>query len=433
MESQFQLPSSRKITVANALRKTKFSLVPSSHWLSLGYDIEYIRVLERFQHSLIDCIRRPRRSVQLQPVDEGGNWLFGVQILHDSQLMGLWKYLAIAILSRDDCYIDTLNITNVQLDATVMGKLAESLKQRNLKKLILGNNSFGGGEGLLFAADVMRENVNMKSLELHFNIIDDLDATLRLAEVLGGIPHFESLNLRYCEFGNDPLILSSLASACNSVKFLDVRNTNVGSQGATILAQYVASNPSSLETINLCNNEFNDEDALLFADALRKNKNLKLMYLSNNNIFEQGRRALLSAIFDNSSLNSVYESNHTCELNFDGLNNLHQEMMLINNFTDAETNRKRKIVTALHDATDDNSYFNVSDDVPIEFMPDVLELMQYGVRKYRNSSLLYNQCFNLMFGVLRIWKMPLLYSFLKGDSSLVIPRGRKDFVPNLYP
>lgn len=102
----------------------------------------------------------------------------------------------------------------------------------------------------MFAADVMRENVNMKSLELHFNIIDDLDATLRLAEVLGGIPHFESLNLRYCEFGNDPLILSSLASACNSVKFLDVRNTNVGSQGATILAQYVASNPSSLETIN---------------------------------------------------------------------------------------------------------------------------------------------------------------------------------------
>jgi len=141
--------------------------------------------------------------------------------------------------------------------------------------------------------------------------------------------------------------------------------------------------------------------------------------------------ALLKCIFDASSLDALVDSNHTCEVIFDKMHTVHDMVMLINNFTMRSTNRKRKIVFAMHDALIvggrscngggvgrgnsvndkvNNDYFKSLESVPVQLASDVLGLVQFGPLRYMSSRLMYNHSFTLTFEIMRRW----LCGFLGG-------------------
>jgi len=66
--------------------------------------------------------------------------------------------------------------------------------------------------------------------------------------------------------------------------------------------------------LDLSGNNFNDGDALLIAAALRTNDRLKSLDLEGNDLTEEGVNALEGAIRDETSLNALSDSNHSCRI-----------------------------------------------------------------------------------------------------------------------
>ena len=92
-----------------------------------------------------------------------------------------------------------------------------------------------------------------------------------------------------------------------------LQGNGLSSREATIVAECLESNPT-LATLVLDYNCFDDADAAILANSLSSNTSLKALHFGRNNIKEEGRLALLRAIFDVSSLASCAASNHTCKL-----------------------------------------------------------------------------------------------------------------------
>ena len=146
----------------------------------------------------------------------------------------------------------------------------------------------------------------------------------------------------------------------------------------------------------MCNNDFNDDDALLISQALKKNTNLSTLALRQNKFTSVGVKALLTSLFDGASLNAISESNHTCDLRvFDFADPIQELLSSLNN----ELDRTSKILIALHDK---ESLLGYLANVPVELMPDVLAFIQ----RERDQSL----SISMMYVAMRWWNMPSLYS-----------------------
>jgi Ran GTPase-activating protein (RanGAP) involved in mRNA processing and transport len=116
------------------------------------------------------------------------------------------------------------------------------------------------------------------------------------------------LHLTHCDLGSNPAILSVILQS--DVKSINLNNTNIDSLGAIRIAEYLESDPP-IWSIDLDHNRLNDDDAMLISQALKRNTHLDTINLLSNNITSVGVKALLTCVFDSSSLNAISESNHT--------------------------------------------------------------------------------------------------------------------------
>ena len=167
--------------------------------------------------------------------------------------------------------------------------------------------------------------------------------------------------------------------------------------------------------------------------------------LRDNYITEEGEKALLNALFDRTSMDSIVESNHTCvAYTFDPEPSIiaqrppiETEVLDINHgdFTIGQKIRK-KVVLALCGVDgslfDHLSHFN---DLPLQLMPRVLELIQKHsearTREFRNMPVpnevldllsvsfeqyqrkqLEKDALSRLFHTLRGWELPLLFENL---------------------
>jgi hypothetical protein len=116
--------------------------------------------------------------------------------------------------------------------------------------------------------------------------------------------------LQDCELGSSPEILSVILQS--DVKNIYLEYNNIDSLGAVTIAQYLEGNPL-IQRIDLDHNRLNDDDAIIISKALKRNTNMRHLILEWNNITSIGVKALLTCVFDSSSLNAISESNHTLE------------------------------------------------------------------------------------------------------------------------
>jgi Ran GTPase-activating protein (RanGAP) involved in mRNA processing and transport len=114
--------------------------------------------------------------------------------------------------------------------------------------------------------------------------------------------------LSHCNLGSSPEVLSVLLQA--DVNRIILEHNNIDSLGAVTIAKYLENNPP-IWNINLNHNRFSDDDAILISQALKRNTNLVQIDIVANNLTSVGVKALLTCVVDNSSLNTISESNHT--------------------------------------------------------------------------------------------------------------------------
>ena len=120
----------------------------------------------------------------------------------------------------------------------------------------------------------------------------------------------EHLAIIHCDIGSNLEIL--LAILHSDVKCICLDNNNIDSLGAVKITEYLEGDPP-IEEFSLDHNRLNDDDAILISQALKRNTNLRNLELKGNKFTSIGVRALLTCVFDSSSLTSISESNHTME------------------------------------------------------------------------------------------------------------------------
>jgi hypothetical protein len=255
--------------------------------------------------------------------------------------------------------------------------------------------------GIISLSELVDVSSKLNMLFLHHNRIDNIESARCLSRSLKSHTRINHLDLSHCDLGSTPEILLIILQS--DVSSINLDNNNIDSLGAVKIAEYLESNPS-IKYLSLENNRLNDDDAILISQELKRNTNLQGLYLQTNNFTSNGVKALLTCVFDSSSLNAISESNHTLggmNMFLKGNNETNDrlqdciDMLLQLDWTD-------KIVLALQDK---DSLLKYLANVPVKLMPEVLAFFHGRVADEHKHKQL-----NILYSTMRWWNMPLLYS-----------------------
>jgi hypothetical protein len=261
------------------------------------------------------------------------------------------------------------------------------------------------GEGILCLSKLVDVSSNLQNFFLHHNRIDNIESARRLSRSLKSHASIHELHLTHCDLGSSPEIL--LVVLQSEVIYINLNYNNIDSLGAVKIAEYLEGDPP-IEKISLNHNRLNDDDAELISQALKRNMTLTFLNLVRNNFTSFGVKALLTCVFDSSSLNALSESNHTLKemkvfsmWETNNLNHYINKLLCIDKLLNLD--RKQKITLALQDK---DSLLQYLANIPVEVIPEVLAYSQQDGNEHQHRHL------NIVYSTMRWWNMPLLYSHI---------------------
>jgi hypothetical protein len=338
---------------------------------------------------------------------------------HDPSFDEYWKEFFTSLENADKAAtkITNINISKIEMTKDVVDQLVRFLRgQTSTLKFITFNNTNLCREGLISLSMLVEQCPALEMLDLSHNPIDDMNAANCLLRALRSHPRIRSLNLTYCNLGNNPEILSVILES--EVKDIDFGNNSIDSLGAVGIVECIESN-SHTERLYIGKNNLNDEDALAISRALKRNTTLTRLNLEKNNFTSIGVKTLFGSVFNNSSLNAISKCNHRCKIIVvNGKAKIQENFSSINTSLD----RTDKLLLALLDKESLREYLS---DVPIEFMPEVLAFLQRNnmiIPALQRSTSFHlgmtpSHTLNMVYSCMRWWNMPSLYSFYGNVSS----------------
>ena len=169
-----------------------------------------------------------------------------------------------------------------------------------LVKLNLSGNDIGsqGFESLVNALD----GGIIKHLDLDGCGIEDISP-------LGNVRlhHLEKITLNANRIHNIPPLENY-----TGLTSLSLYRNSIGIDGCRALAHLLLKEGSSLQTLNLNDNNVNDEGVEILVTSLKHNKKLNRLGLKKNiGITEKGSLAIMKLLIDISSIENTYNSNHS--------------------------------------------------------------------------------------------------------------------------
>ena len=336
-----------------------------------------------------------------------------------NQLSPHWMEFAAALsqfnpafhLLPDDC--DTsIAFPTVYLNNEITNSITEALVNKPFKRFSFGFKHCIFHGGMSTIAAMMDNNKCLKQLaffsidDIERNDIDVLAAAIRRHPALVEVYFSECFSnglggeMLASLLTNNDLKLERLDMSGNHLLGSQPSGLNVSEQ----LSNYLASNPR-LRHLDLEQNNLNDNDALLIANALRSNTTLRYLYLKGNHISKDGFDVLRRALYDESSLNSAADSNHTCS-------SMDTDHLGVNNRDVPEDNRAWKIYTILSKRNKTMSNVQHFGDIDIKLLPNVLEAVEKysllnGGNVYRANAL------SIVYEIMHRWdKVSPLYKTL---------------------
>lgn len=320
-------------------------------------------------------------------------------------------------------------ISNIQVPKDLRDLLEPILNSRNVRTLILDRNEFGDHQGVGFLCSIIEKNPYLKRVSFHNNLMEDMNDIRRFCGAVSKHSSLEHLTLENVGLDGDEDKLSLVLDATSrgSVECLGLSGNGLGSRDAAELICRFLSENNSLKIMYLRDNNFDDEASDLFTSALQDNNtHLRVLDLSDNHFTKAGRMTVHNALFDTSSLDAAFDSNHSCVV-YINEPELKDKLGAINCKGTPQENLHKKIYSILYSTTDIGSLLN---GVPLSIMPEVLGYLQdfypkditRGVRRHAMESLqLYSKDdfdkvfslktpLTLMYEVLRTWSLPSLFT-----------------------
>jgi hypothetical protein len=302
----------------------------------------------------------------------------------------------------DPCF----QVSQIELPAAIFEMIVKSLKGKGFIKYYFRDNGFGR-YGIRALIDLMDSNPELRSLSLYDNSIDEEDG-IHFCQAIARHPTLTSIDLAGCCRGRiymlSELVRSSqlesismidsdlsfftaaeregffnALSSNTSLTHLTLTGNNLIDEDAASIATAIEGN-NTLQHLCLRENMFTEAAAAYFGYALGTNNTLSSLYLSKR-VAE--RIEIYNALFDNSSLNSAADSNHTCHVVRCGFKACNEE-------DDPTGNRQRKIYNILASRNKRMSNAQYFDDIDINLLPEILAAVQrYASTPVSERQLLY--------------------------------------------
>ena len=213
-----------------------------------------------------------------------------------------------------------------------------------------------------------------------------LNEIRRLCQIVNEHPSIEDLMLDSCKDTNVDgyeMLRMVMTAGRDKIKALNLCSNGISTDGDTFLSDFLRGD-SALISLDITDNDFDDNDAIMIANALGHNTKLRVLDFWGNDVSKSGWIALRKAEFDDTSLNTAADSNHTCRISYpnpedhdDDLQGLDTTEMNGNLnrmaplFNPAYV-RQKKIYSIL--STRNRTCSNVEhfEDIPIELLPYML-------------------------------------------------------------
>ena len=275
-----------------------------------------------------------------------------------------------------------------------------------------------------FIITCIESNPQMKEFCLVNNQLETTDNVGAVLDTVISHPSIDHIRLENCLGGeeiNSYDILCSVLASGKQFDTVDFDGNNIHTRGETAIPDYIANN-TPLKSLFLSGNKLNDNDAILIAQALKHNTKLEDLHLYRNDFTDIGGEAILKALYDPTSLNSVSECNHTCNIKMDGsaFGRGLPHWCTNSGYTDPKSKRSMKmhyILSLRHREGSNVQHLNTEfdedkdgDATSLKIVPKVLEAI-HKYSKYHMYSKKYGLVLplSIMYEILRGWKMPELY------------------------
>jgi hypothetical protein len=328
-------------------------------------------------------------------------------VWHEPILDDYWDRIEIGARRLLDSVTEIcIGIENVEMKKERLAALVDIFRSGATNSIvdIAFDNTNLCDEGIISLSKLVDVSAELQYFSFDRNRIDDMESARCLSRSLKSHACIRQLSLEKCDLGASPEIL--LVILQSDVKWINLDNNSIDSLGAVTIAEYLEGNPP-IHRIDLDHNRLNDDDAVLISQALKTNTNLETLYIQSNNFTSIGVKALLTCVFDSSSLNAISESNHT----------LDQLIM----FSEQDSNDSssysfyscingllylgwtEKIIAALQDK---DSLLKYLANIPVELIPEVLAFPRGQIsNEFKHKHL------NIVYSTMRWWNMPMLYSY----------------------
>jgi len=399
------------------------TIIPASHWISMGYSEEDARLMEKLQSDIKTYCDGELSSDEAEVILRGRN----IDMLpHHDMMLPHWKKLFKTLNNRTSEYIK-LSISGIHLPVSVLDIVFTTLQQPViLKKLVLCGVGLGI-DGSMMLSSFIKNNA-IEYLCIGSDPIEDLSVATALSDALNNHPTLQLVAFARVGLSNNTNILEIILEGCQTIKTVTICFEKFESDSIDILAGFIHSD-HPVQTLKLKQVNLSDSDTLTLACALKKNTKLKeLDLIRNYGITDEGEKALLNAMYDPTNMGSIVDSNHTCvAYTYDIINRsvlsrrppLEIEVLGINIDDDMSIQRKirEKVLLALCGYGPNMELFDLShfNDLPLQLMPRVLELIQkhFDARTRRSNEMqLEKDALSRLFHTLRGWELPLLFENL---------------------
>ena len=306
------------------------------------------------------------------------------------------------------------SIGYLEIPREILNMLEDALQQTHFRKLCFYENLLNGVGYINFIANCVKANNRLKTLVLehvYFECLEDI-------EILCAAVH-SSKSLKYLEIsecGSEEAGLRDVFTKLKSESIVcfELSNSDLSNLQPNDITEFLSSNPS-LKNLNMSNGQFNEQDIIHISNALKQNTTLRELDLELDEDHAIDWDILDSAVFDQSSLNGTYDSNHHCEIT------VHERDMTsimgnFNTYDDPVLNRRKKLYNILSTRNRHrrNAAYFESDNIGIKHIPQILSLLKpfsehylhadNGLRKRGEVKPL-----SIAFEILRDWNMPQLY------------------------
>eukprot|EP00956_Cyclotella_meneghiniana_P032873 scaffold91887_cov39-Cyclotella_meneghiniana.AAC.2 len=223
------------------------------------------------------------------------------------------------------------------------------------------------------------------------------------------------------EEGNLGEIFTKLKS--KTLQEINLCENNISNLRATDMHDFLASN-LRLYRLELSGNQFNEQDILHVSDALRQNTTLRRMHLGYVDDLPNNWRLLKSAVFDFTSLNAAFNSNHYCHVIVLRHDKRPIDICKFNTCVDPNFNRRKKIyfILSMCNIAQENVACFESDGIRTKHIPQILSLLKPFSEHYLHDEnspqdVIEQNPLSITYEIMRNWKMPELYNFeLKSDG-----------------